>query len=470
MDQQDETSARALISRLWSLCHILRDDGITYHEYVTELTFLLFLKIADETHADRHLPAGQRWQDLRSVSGPSALRQYRSVLSSLGRISVPPVNEVFSNARTKITRNSSLVALVKQIDSFDWYSAKREGFGELYEGILEKNATEKKGGAGQYFTPRCLIDCLVALTQPRAGETIQDPAAGTAGFLISADRWVRSNGEARRARLVGMELVGDVYRLGLMNIFVHGAKAKLLLGDALSEDGMRMPRADVILTNPPFGAKKGGWEVRGDLARASYSKQFAFIQHALRSLKPQGRAAIIVPDNVLFENGRGGDVRRRLINDFHLHTILRLPNGIFYAPGVKTNVLFFTTKQNSRERADLWVYDLRSDSAAYGKTKRFSRNDLAEFEQCFGPDPWARAKTSKRVESSRFRAFTRAQIAARSHNLDIAWTKAEPKLDSSVAALGQMTDEVVRLLRTALAEVEELATSLASNQKEVGPP
>jgi type I restriction enzyme M protein len=364
------TTTNDIVQKLWRLCDVLRDDGITYHQYVTELTWLLFLKMEQETrdYAQRRhyaLPEGYRWEDLVSKTGVEQQTFYREVLLHLGTKTDGIVQAIYADAATSIRKPATLSKLVTAIDGLDWYDAKQEGLGDLYEGLLEKNAGEKKSGAGQYFTPRPLIDCMVALVKPEPGEVIQDPAAGTGGFLIAADRYMREQTDdythhsmteqlqlfMEREAFYGVELVPEAHRLMLMNLMLHGIRGHFERGDSLSSLGASLPKADIILTNPPFGTKKGGGgPTRDDFTFPTSNKQLAFLQHIYRGLKPGGRAAIVLPDNVLFEENTGTKIRRDLMDKCDLHTILRLPTGIFYAMGVKTNVLFFRRVPVQRER------------------------------------------------------------------------------------------------------------------------
>lgn len=361
-----------IVQKLWSLCHILRDDGITYNEYVTELTYLLFLKMMQETGREERLPNGYGWTSLAAKQGLEQLEYYRRMLLDLGdtkKTADQTVLAIFSDAQTKLRKPANLKSLTSAIDKLDWYSAREEGLGNLYEGLLEKNAAEKKSGAGQYFTPRPLIDCMVRLMKPKAGETIDDPAAGTGGFLVAADRFIKDATDdlftlteaqayfQRHQALIGLELVPDAHRLCLMNLMLHGIEGSVDCGDTLSPDGENLPKADLVLTNPPFGTKKGGGRpTRSDfsITAETSNKQLAFVEHIVRSLKPGGRAAVVLPDNVLFEDNTGRKLRTWMMELCDLHTILRLPTGIFYAQGVKTNVLFFTRgktdKANTRLR------------------------------------------------------------------------------------------------------------------------
>jgi type I restriction enzyme M protein len=292
-----------IVQRLWSLCHVLRDDGITYHQYVTELTYLLFLKMAQEMEREASIPKGYRWSDLERRQGVDQLNFYRELLLHLGTKAKGRVLAIFANASTSLREPRNLKKLVGAIDDLDWYDAREEGLGNLYEGLLEKNAGEKKSGAGQYFTPRPLIDSMVRLVKPQPGERVQDPAAGTAGFLIAADRYIKGHTDnlydlsipgqefQRRKAFYGVELVQDTHRLALMNLMLHGIDGPLELGDTLSPLGARLPQANVILTNPPFGTKKGGGHpTRDDFTYVTSNKQFAFLQHVYRGLVPGGRA------------------------------------------------------------------------------------------------------------------------------------------------------------------------------------
>ncbi|MFN6291098.1 MAG: N-6 DNA methylase, partial [Pseudanabaena sp.] len=353
-------STRDIVTKLWNLCNILRDDGITYNEYVTELTYLLFLKMLAETGKESRLPENYRWQDLDGREGLEQLEFYKQLLLDLGsaqKVNDPAVLAIFTDAQTKLRKPTNLKSLTDAIDSLDWFSAREEGLGNLYEGLLEKNAAEKKSGAGQYFTPRPLIDAIVRLIKPQAGEIIQDPAAGTAGFLVAADRYIKEqtnelyalDAKAQDFQIQqafrGLELVPDTHRLCLMNLLLHGIESAVDCGDSLSPDGETLGKADVILTNPPFGTKKGGGRpTRSDfsITAETSNKQLAFVEHIYRALKTNGRAAVVLPDNVLFEDNTGRKLRQELMNLCDLHTILRLPTGIFYAQGVKTNVLFLT--------------------------------------------------------------------------------------------------------------------------------
>jgi type I restriction enzyme M protein len=470
--------------KLWNLCNLLRDDGVTYHQYVTELTYLLFLKMAEETETEHHLPKGYRWSDLESKAAPDRLEFYKLLLIHLGGHGSPLAREIFANASSFIKKPATLSALVVEIDKLDWYSARREGLGDLYEDLLQRNASEKKSGAGQYFTPRPLIDAIVDVMRPKFGDVIQDPAAGTGGFLIASDRYIRAHSQPDRwteahqkayygKTFYGMELVQDAHRLALMNLMLHGLDsdpkaAGIRYGDTMSPDGQALPKATLILTNPPFGTKKGGGlPSRDDFTFPTSNKQFCFLQHVYRGLKPDGRAAVVLPDNVLFEGNVGKEIRRDLMDKCNLHTILRLPTGIFYAQGVKTNVLFFTRGETDKGNTkEVWVYDLRANAPAFGKRTVLTRAYFSEFVKAYGDDPLggiaALKKRKDTGEGGRFRKFTRKAIEERDDSLDISWLKDESDGD------GEALAEPAEYARQALTELEGAFEDLKGILSELG--
>ncbi|WP_437821996.1 N-6 DNA methylase [Sorangium sp. So ce1078] len=473
-------TTQGIVQKLWSLCHVLRDDGITYHQYVTELTYLLFLKMMKETEQEKLLPRGYRWGDIEAREGVDQLTFYRELLLHLGTRGSGRVQAIFANAQTMLTQPRSLKRLVDAIDALDWYSAKSEGLGDLYEGLLEKNAAEKKSGAGQYFTPRPLIDAMVRVVKPKAGELVQDPAAGTAGFLIAADRYIKEQTDGlfgpgvgdrdvrfqKQHAFYGIELVQDAHRLALMNLMLHDIEGELVLGDALSSQGAGLAKADVILTNPPFGTKKGGGlPTRDDFTYPTSNKQIAFLQHVYRGLRPGGRAAVVLPDNVLFEENVGTEVRRDLMNKCDLHTILRLPTGLFYAQGVKTNVLFFTRGQTDTGNTRVvWVYDMRANMPSFGKRTPLTREHFAAFEEAFGSDPYGQSEREDQGTAGRFRRFTREELEARGDNLDIAWLRDEGVHGAEeLPEPEEIAAEIMDKLRVAMAEMEALSRALSED-------
>jgi len=350
----------------------------------------------------------------------------------------------------------------------------------MYEGLLQKNANEKKSGAGQYFTPRQLIESIVELVQPHAGEIIQDPAAGTGGFLLIADRYIKARTDdlfdlseegqqfQRNQALCGMELVQDAHRLALMNMMLHDIAGPLQLGNTLGSAGAAMPKVDVIMTNPPFGTKKGGGAPTREFTYPTSNKQLAFLQHIYRGLKPGGRAAVVLPDNVLFEDNVGQKVREDLMNKCNLHTILRLPTGIFYAAGVKTNVLFFSRGESEKNNTkEVWVYDLRTNMPSFGKRTPFTRKHLMEFEQAFGDDAMGMSKRKDQGEEGRFRVFSRETIKARGDNLDITWLQDENTGNGEKLPEPEIiAAEIMENLQMAVDEITELSQILENGEDE----
>lgn len=469
-----------IVQKLWNLCDVLRDDGINYSDYVTELVLLLFIKMEHENTqsgvlAGHKLPAGARWPDIARLSGLNLLNHYRATLLELSKSTDPLLAAIYADAQTRLKEPRHLEQLVKSIDTIDWFSARRDGLGDLYEGLLEKNATETKSGAGQYFTPRPLIDTIVALIDPQPGETIQDPAAGTAGFLIAADAHIKARTddlydlpEAQRSfqrnkAFVGMELVPGTRRLALMNCLLHGmegdAEGVVHLGNTLGGAGADLPHSDVILSNPPFGtARGGGGPTRDDFTFATSNKQLAFVQHIVRHLKDGGRAAVVLPDNVLFESGVGTEIRRDLMDKCNLHTLLRLPTGIFYAQGVKTNVLFFNKVGQHAEGGTqaVWVYDLRANMPRFGKRTPLTRAHFADFEAAFTASPCI-----DQGEQGRFRRFSRDWIRERGDSLDIAWLKDDNAEDAAdLPEPAELAREAMGELEAALAELRALMGEL----------
>lgn len=436
-----------IVQKLWNLCNVLRDDGITYQQYVTELTYLLFLKMMKEQETEDVIPEGYRWNDLLKREGLDLKTYYQRLLLDLGNSENEQLRLIYSDASTSIAEPKNLEKIIKSIDALDWYNAKEEGLGNLYEGLLEKNASEKKSGAGQYFTPRVLIDVMVQLINPKIGERCADPASGTFGFMIAADRYLKNQTDdyydldpqeaefQKKEAFVGMELVKDTHRLALMNALLHNMEGRLEQGDSLSSNGKWMKNLDVILTNPPFGTKKGGERAtRDDLTFETSNKQLNFLQLICNALKDDGnaRAAVVLPDNVLFEGGIGTQIRRDLMNKCNLHTILRLPTGIFYAQGVKTNVLFFTKgKTDQGNTKDVWIYDLRTNMSTFGKRNQLTMAHFEDFMKAYI------AEDRSKVEDERWNVFTREEIAKKDNSLDIGLIA-----DESLSSYGNLPDPI----------------------------
>ena len=521
-----------IVQKLWNLCDVLRDDGINYSDYVTELVLLLFIKMVHEnteagTLKKHPLPEGCRWTDLNGKSGINLLNDYKRILLSLstgkdgdGTLvhDDPLISAIYADAQTRLREPRHLEQMIKTLDQIDWFSAQKDGLGDLYEGLLEKNANETKSGAGQYFTPRALINTMVRCLKPQPREIIQDPAAGTAGFLIAAHEYIKSQTDDLYAlsaddktfqttrAYVGIELVPGTRRLALMNCLLHGmegdAEGVVHLGNALGQTGAGLEKADVILANPPFGTSKGGDAsiTRDDLTYKTSNKQLAFLQHIYRNLKPGGRAAVVLPDNVLFEAGVGTDVRRDLMNKCNLHTILRLPTGIFYAQGVKTNVLFFTKGsaadkyQEENCTKHVWVYDLRTNMPSFGKRTPFSDQHLKPFEAVYGDSPNGDSERKEgeysfhsedielpehsdenegiapRLAHSRWRSFSRQWIAEhKGDSLDISWLKDSDSVDAAnLPEPSVLAGEAMGELVQALGELDALMRELGAEEEADG--
>lgn len=458
-----------IVAKLWNLSNVLRDDGITYHQYVTELTYILFVKMAKETGTEDSIPAEYRWDELRTKSGIELKRFYRDLLQHLGEDATGRVQEIYAGSSTNIDEPKNLEKIIKSIDALDWYSARDEGLGNLYEGLLEKNANEKKSGAGQYFTPRVLIDVMVRLVDPQPGELCNDPACGTFGFMIAASEHVRANTDNLfdldtdqaefqvKKAFTGVELVHDTHRLALMNAMLHGIEAPIILGDTLSPLGKSLKGYDVVLTNPPFGTKKGGERAtRDDLTFPTSNKQLNFLQHIYRSLKSGGRAAVVLPDNVLFADGDGRRIREDLMDKCNLHTILRLPTGIFYAQGVKTNVLFFERGHTDKGNTDdIWFYDLRTNMPSFGKRTPLTTSHFAGFEAAYT------AADRAAIDDERWSCFTRDEIREKDDTLDLGLMRAEnEQIDWTTYDPAEQVTEAADLLEEAVDLLRSLAADL----------
>ena len=463
-----------IVSKLWNLCNVLRDDGITYHQYVTELTYILFLKMEKETGAEKNVPQDYHWDVLRTKEGIELKRFYEELLQSLGENCTGRVREIYQGARSNIEEPANLRKIITNIDSLDWYSAKEEGLGNLYEGLLEKNANEKKSGAGQYFTPRVLIDVMTELIAPQPGERCNDPACGTFGFMIAADRYVKEHTNdwmdlteeeaefEQKEAFTGAELVHETHRLALMNAMLHDIEGRIYLCDTLSNQGKALHGFDVVLTNPPFGTKKGGERAnRDDFTYQTSNKQLNFLQHIYRSLKADGkaRAAVVLPDNVLFADGEGERIRADLMEKCRLHTVLRLPTGIFYAQGVKTNVLFFTRGIADHDNTDeVWFYDLRTNMPSFGKTNPLKYDHFKDFIAAYT------AEDRHAVQDQRWTAFTREELGT---TLDkglirddsvLNYDDLPDPIESGEECITQL-EEAVDLLKSVVKELKSLESS-----------
>ncbi|WP_431791131.1 N-6 DNA methylase [Microbacterium paraoxydans] len=408
-----------LAARIWALCRVLRDDGVVYHKYLSELTYLLFLKNAKQLDVESSLPAGCRWDDLLGARGPGMLSAYRKILLRLGEDSRSPiVRKIFAFSATVFSRDENLERVVDGIEEIDWHSYTRDAIGEIYESLIERNANESRSGSGQYFTPRPLVNAMVSVMKPRGDDVILDPSVGTGGFLIAAHR--ASGVGAPNAQLYqGVEIERETYRLALMNLFLHEMNGVILNGDALTSDSDELKPATLVLANPPFGVGAGGVRRRRpDLPFPNANKQLAFLQLIMLALAPGGRAAVVVPDNVLTDGGAGQEIRRTLVENFHLRTILRLPPGIFYAAGVLTNVLFFTKPSVGKAMSPsdgVWIYDMRASGRPFNKSRPLRDSDFEDFVTAYGHDP---SGNSRRVETSKFVFISLEEVRGNGYNLN----------------------------------------------------
>ncbi len=489
-----------IVKKLWSYCNVLRDDGLSYQDYLEQLTFLLFLKMADErageTGEEQLIPSGYRWADLAApgMEGIELEQHYRDTLRILGQQG-GMLGLIFEKAQNRIQDPAKLRQLIVElIGKESWSAMSADVKGDAYEGLLERNAQDVKGGAGQYFTPRSVIAAIIDCIQPRPGEVVADPACGTGGFLLAAHDYVTRRYELDRDQkrflryeaLRGVELVPNVARLCGMNLYLHGIgptgadahKPPIRTDDSLRD--VPAAHADVVVTNPPFGKKSSITIVneegeadrqsltynRPDFWTTTSNKQLNFVQHVKSLLRIHGRAAVVVPDNVLFEGGAGETVRRNLLKECDVHTLLRLPTGIFYAQGVKANVLFFDRKPGAPHQwtKTVWVYDLRTNKHFTLKTRRMTREDLDEFVACYRPgDRHNRTATwSEATPEGRWRPFASDEIVSRDKvSLDLFWLRDESLEDSATLPEPHvLAQEIADDLRSALAQIEDVLGDL----------
>ena len=485
-------SAQEIANKLWNLCNVLRDDGVTYHQYLNELTYILFLKLSEVKNFKDQIPPEYQWQvfvnETDSVANFNRYREFLATVSA--KTTSASIQEIYTNASTTLTKPVNFNTILKAIDKLDWYEENdRDVMGDIYETLLEKNAGEKKSGAGQYFTPRPLINVMVDLMVPKLGEKWNDPACGTFGFMIAADHYLKEkhdnyfelNDKDRTFQIKeafsGVELVGDAQRLAVMNAQLHGLESKIALGDTLTETGKLIRNLDGVLANPPFGTKKGGEKpTRDDLTYLSSNKQLNFLQHIYRSLKKDGkaRAAVVLPDNVLFEDGDGQRIRKDLMEKCNLHTILRLPTGIFYAAGVKTNVLFFTRGKKEEGNTDkVWFYDMRTNMPSYGVRTPFTEKAFADFIMAYTGgvnfekvmhdfdgvvDHVKRAK----IKDERWQCISNETIKAKNYSLDLGLIA-----DSSLTKAEDL-GEPIAIAKEALAELNAIQKELENLIKVLG--
>ncbi len=498
------TTASTIGQKLWNYCDVLRGAGLSYGDYLEQLTYLIFLKMMHErTHpvfAMQHdyqpppIPEGYDWPSLLARDGAELEAHYRRTLENLSAQS-GTLGVIFSKAQNKIQEPAMLTRLVKElIDSENWHGLSADVKGDAYESLLERNAQDVKTGAGQYFTPRPLIQAIVDVMRPGPDLTICDPACGTGGFLLAAHDYIAGNypnmssdqkAHLQNDALHGWEIVDSAARLGVMNLYLHG-----IGGDRTNivvDDSLRAPPSvnyDMVLTNPPFGRTSTLTYVnaagkterqsltveRPDFWATTSNRQLSFLQHVRALLKINGSAAIVLPDNVLFEGGAGETIRRRMLQECDVHTLLRLPTGVFYAQGVKANVLFFDRKPASETpwTRELWIYDLRTNQRFTLKTNPLTRADLDDFVSCYRADD-----RTQREESERFRRFTYDELTQRDKaNLDIFWLRDESLEDTdNLPPPNVIAEEIMEDLRAALEQLEEIAADLRAETEtsEIGP-
>ncbi|MEF1283951.1 class I SAM-dependent DNA methyltransferase [Vibrio sp. M250220] len=511
-------NAPALVQKVWNYCHTLRDDGVGYGDYLEQLTYLLFLKMAHEYaqppySRDTKVPTEFNWETLQGLTGEKLEEQYRKVLKSLAKES-GMIGAIFYKSENKIPDPAKLARIVKMINGENWISLDSDAKGDLYEGLLQKNAEDTKSGAGQYFTPRALIDAMLACVRPEPKKTIYDPACGTGGFFLTANDWITYGDEQwiekgmshwnpskhdettiaksklnkdevkflRDKTFRGNEIVPSTRRMCLMNLFLHNIgsidgepdveRADALLTPIKGED-----KVDYVLANPPFGKKssmtitntEGGEDKdaltyeRQDFWATTTNKQLNFLQHIVSSLKDTGKAAVVLPDNVLFEGGAGERIRRKWLSNCDVHTILRLPTGIFYANGVKANVVFFdnAARDEKVHTKGIWFYDLRTNKHFTLKQRPMMLSDLKDFIQCYNPD-----NRHERKETERFKYYSYDELINRDKaSLDVFWLK-DDSLDNldNLPAPDILQQEIIDHLEAALASFKDVAAGLPTSK------
>lgn len=473
----------AIVQKVWNYCNVLRDDGVSYGDYVEQLTYLIFLKMSDEQtkppfNKPPTIPTGFDWQSLLNKDGTELETHYRNILETLGK-EPGMLGIIFRKSQSRIQDPAKLKRLIELINTETWVGLDVDVKGEIYEGLLEKNAEDIKSGAGQYFTPRPLIKAIVEVMRPEPSMSICDPACGTGGFLLLAHDYISQSYQLdidqkkflKSNAFTGKDIVDGVVRLCVMNLYLHGIETPVEPGDSLIADPGE--RFDMVLTNPPFG-KKSSYTIfngegkadretqvyeRQDFWATTSNKQLNFLQHVKTLLKINGRAAIVVPDNVLFEGGAGETVRRKLLHECDVHTLLRFPTGVFYAQGVKANILFFDRKPASEKpwTDKLWIYDFRTNMHFTLKESPLKYEDLQDFIRCYNPQ-----NRHERKETERFHVFTYEELMQRDKvNLDIFWLKDESLEDSAnLPNPDILAHEIAENLESALDQFTTISQSL----------
>jgi type I restriction enzyme M protein len=485
-------SASEIVNKVWNYAHVLRDDGVGYGDYVEQITYLIFLKMADEREKGNQstkIPKKCVWSNLVKLDGDDLELQYRHTLEALAKEG-GMLGTIFRKAQNKIQDPAKLERLIKMIEKENWSTLPADVKGEIYEGLLERNAQDVKGGAGQYFTPRPLIQAMVEVMQPKPTDTVADPACGTGGFLLAAHDYMAAQASSKKDQrhlkenaLRGTDIVDSVVRLCAMNLYLHGIgsdECPIESRDALAKEVGDKDRVNMVLANPPFGKKSSITVIsettgkaekekltyeRMDFWATTSNKQLNFVQHIANMLKIDGKAAVVVPDNVLFEGGAGETVRKTLLERNDVHTLLRLPTGIFYAQGVKANVIFFDSKPASKTAwtKKLWIYDFRTNVHMTLKTKKLVKSDFDEFIECYKAVDRSKRRETKKIE--RWKSFTYDELIARDKtNLDIFWLKDDSLEDTdNLPAPDVLAQEIVEQLEAALVEFRSVEEALATN-------
>lgn len=482
-------STNNIAQKIWSYCDTLRDDGLGYNDYLEQLTYLLFLKMADENKTKYNLPEVCDWKKLVNNFGGGLLEQYEQILKSLAE-SGGMLEKIFAAAQNKIHDSVKLKKLLQLIDEDNWSTTDTDVKGEIYESLLQKNA--ENSGAGQYFTPRPVIQAMVECINPVPGETIADPSCGTGGFFLGSLNHIHNNTKLSKRQedflkfdtFHGWEIEKATARLCLMNLYLHGIgdlkkTPDIQVSDSLNpaKIGKEVPKVNVVLANPPFGksssdipttdenqAKKDGYFFRKDFWITTSNKQLAFLQHIVAMLEENGRAAVVLPDNVLFEGGAGETIRKKLLEEVNLHTILRLPTGIFYAQGVKSNVLFFEKAKSSKSRGtkEVWFYDYRTNIHHTPKNNPITFAHLQDFVNCYKENK-RKENWTKENFNGRWRKFSRNEILERDKsNMDIFWLRDENLIDiDNLPDPEVLIDDIIENIESALANFKAVKEAIS---------
>lgn len=478
MAKEAQQREQSLSQKVWQLATVLSGQGIGFTDYITQLTYLLFLKMDDENvqlfGEDSAIPAGFRWQDLLALDGLELIHQYEETLNVLQKED-NLIGTIYTKAQNKIDKPVYLKKVITLINEEQWLVMDGDVKGAIYESILEKNGQDKKSGAGQYFTPRALIKTMVDVTRPRIGETVSDPACGTGGFLLAAYDYMKDQSQdkgkqdfLRNEALYGVDNTALVVTLASMNLYLHGVgtdRSPIACQDSLEKSPEKL--VDVVLANPPFGTRPAGSvEIsRDDFYVDTKNNQLNFLQHIMVSLKQGGRAAVVLPDNVLFEGNAGETIRQELLKNFNLHTILRLPTGIFYAQGVKANVLFFTKGTPTKE---VWYFDYRTGIKHTLATNPLQRHHLDEFVACYNTDDITNRAETYNADTNpngRWRRYNVEELLQRDKtSLDISWIK--ENTDNEDLSLSELLSNIQSKSDNIAAAVAQLQALLANIEED----